>query len=65
MYPRYGKTSEWDTAAGQCILTAAGGQVVNTVTGGVLQYNTKESLLNPGFIAIGQLSFDITPFLCG
>ena len=53
IYPRLGKTSEWDTAAGQCIVEAAGG-VVMDLTGNPLRYNTKESLLNPSFLVIGD-----------
>lgn len=49
VYPRFGPTSEWDTAAAQCILEAAGG-VTTTLTGAPLRYN-KESLQNPHFIA--------------
>jgi 3'(2'), 5'-bisphosphate nucleotidase len=50
IYLRLSPTYEWDTAAGQGILTAAGGQV-RTLDGQVLTYNTKENLLNPYFIA--------------
>lgn len=53
-YPRFGPSSEWDTAAGQCIVEAAGGRVVD-LQGNVLQYNTKSSLLNPEFMAIGDV----------
>lgn len=53
VYPRFGPTSEWDTAAAQCVLEAAGG-VVLTLDGAALRYNTKESLLNPDFIALGD-----------
>ena len=53
VYPRFGPTSEWDTAAAQCVLEAAGG-VVLTLDGAALRYNTKESLLNPHFIALGD-----------
>jgi 3'(2'), 5'-bisphosphate nucleotidase len=53
VYPRFGPTSEWDTAAAQCVLEAAGG-VVLTLDGIALRYNTKESLLNPDFIALGD-----------
>jgi len=53
VYPRFGPTSEWDTAAAQCVLEAAGG-VVLTLDGKPLLYNTKESLLNPDFIALGD-----------
>ena len=51
VYCRYGPTSEWDTAAGQCILEAAGGAVVD-FEGKALQYNTKNSLNNPSFLAV-------------
>jgi 3'(2'), 5'-bisphosphate nucleotidase len=54
VYPRFGPTSEWDTAAAQCVLEAAGGAVL-TLDGKALRYNTKESLLNPDFIALGDL----------
>ncbi len=53
LYPRFGPSSEWDTAAGQCIVEAAGGKIMN-LQGDVLQYNTKSSLLNPEFIAVGD-----------
>ena len=48
IYPRLGPTMEWDTAAGQAIVEAAGG-VVNTLAGKPLAYN-KESLLNEYFV---------------
>jgi 3'(2'), 5'-bisphosphate nucleotidase len=53
LYPRFGPTSEWDTAAAQAVLEAAGGGVF-TVDGLPLRYNHKESLLNPHFIAVGD-----------
>jgi 3'(2'), 5'-bisphosphate nucleotidase len=53
VYPRFGPTSEWDTAAGQAVLEAAGGAVLR-LDGSVLSYNTKDSLLNPDFIALGD-----------
>jgi 3'(2'), 5'-bisphosphate nucleotidase len=52
-YPRFGPTSEWDTAAGQCVLEAAGGAVLG-IDGAPLRYNRKASLLNPDFLAIGD-----------
>jgi 3'(2'), 5'-bisphosphate nucleotidase len=55
LYPRFGPTSEWDTAAAQAVLEAAGGGVF-TLDGKPLRYNHKESLLNPHFIAVGDLS---------
>ncbi len=53
IYPRLGPTSEWDIGAAQAVLTAAGGQVY-TPDGQVLRYNTKDSLLNPEFLAVGD-----------
>ncbi len=49
LYPRFGPTMEWDTAAAQCIVEEAGG-VVLTWTGERLRYN-KPELLNPHFFA--------------
>ena len=57
LYIRYGLTSEWDTAAGQCVLEQAGGGVAQ-MDGAPLRYNTKESLLNPDFLAFGDRSVD-------
>lgn len=54
LYPRLGPTSEWDIAAGQAVVEAAGGQVVDLATGEALRYNTRESLLNPDFLAYGD-----------
>ena len=53
VYPRFAPTSEWDTAAGQCVLEAAGGVVI-TLDGKPLSYNGKDSLLNPDFLALGD-----------
>lgn len=53
LYPRLGPTSEWDTAAGQVILTEAGGEI-RGLSGKILSYNTQESLDNPDFLAISQ-----------
>jgi 3'(2'), 5'-bisphosphate nucleotidase len=62
IYPRLGLTGEWDTASGQCILEAAGG-VLCDLEGESLKYNTKSSLFNPGFLAIG--SNKLNDFFCG
>ena len=51
-YPRFGKTGEWDTAAGQCILEEAGGALTD-FSGEPLRYNTGHSLINPPFVACG------------
>ena len=56
-YPRFGKTCEWDTAAGQCLLEEAGGSLTD-LSGNPLRYNTKESLLNPFFMACGPAAPD-------
>lgn len=54
VYPRFGPTMEWDTAAGQAVLEAAGGKVL-TASGEPLRYGKAESgLRNPGFIAWGR-----------
>jgi len=53
IYPRFGPTSEWDTAAGQAILQAAGGVVVD-LDGKPLRYNQRTSLINGDFIALGD-----------
>ncbi len=51
VYPRFGPTSEWDTAAGQAILEAAGGCVLTT-DGQPLRYGKRdEGFKNPAFIA--------------
>ncbi len=50
IYPRFAPCSEWDTAAGQALLEAAGGSVLN-LDGQPLRYNQRDSLLNPFFIA--------------
>jgi len=57
VYIRYGLTSEWDTAAGQCVLEQAGGGVTD-LAGRPLRYNTKDSLLNPDFMAFGDSAVD-------
>ncbi|MBW1974661.1 MAG: 3'(2'),5'-bisphosphate nucleotidase CysQ [Deltaproteobacteria bacterium] len=49
-YLRFGPTWEWDTAAGQAVVEAAGGAVIN-VTGSPLEYN-KETLKNGPFIVV-------------
>lgn len=57
IYPRLGPTSEWDTAAAQCIVENAGGVLVE-LNMQPMRYNTKDSLLNPHFLVIGDTSFD-------
>jgi 3'(2'), 5'-bisphosphate nucleotidase len=50
LYPRFGPTSEWDTAAGQALLEAAGGHVTR-LDGHRLRYNCRESVINGDFVA--------------
>ena len=52
LYPRFGPTMEWDTAAGHAVLVAAGGSVA-TLDGAPLIYG-KAGLRNPHFIARGR-----------
>jgi 3'(2'), 5'-bisphosphate nucleotidase len=53
-YPRFGPTKEWDTAAGQAILAAAGGHVI-AADGLPLRYGKAQSdYLNPHFVAWGR-----------
>jgi 3'(2'), 5'-bisphosphate nucleotidase len=53
IYPRFGRTMEWDTAAGQAVLTAAGGLVTDE-HGRALGYG-KPGFENPPFIAWGGM----------
>lgn len=53
IYPRFGPTSEWDTAAGHAILKAAGGNIIDTINRSEIMYN-KENILNPDFFAVGS-----------
>ena len=55
VYPRFGPTSEWDTAAGQAVLEAAGGAVFDP-RGRPLTYNQRDTILNGDFIALGDPS---------
>lgn len=52
VYPRFGRTGEWDTAAGQAIVEAAGGSM-ETPDGKPFLYG-KENFLNDDFIAWGR-----------
>lgn len=53
IYPRTGRTWEWDTAAGHAILSAAGGRVTDA-EGAELLYG-KPNFLNPAFVACGLI----------
>jgi len=53
VYPRFSPTNQWDTAAGQCIVEAAGGMVCN-VYGEPLRYGLDKPALNSYFLAYGS-----------
>jgi len=55
LYPRLGLTSEWDTAASQAVVEAAGGYVLRMPEMVPLRCNENESsLLNPHFLVCGD-----------
>ena len=49
IYPRFGPTSEWDTAAGEAIARFAGGSIVDFENNNII-YNKGENLINPYFL---------------
>ena len=55
VYPRFGPTNEWDTAAGQCVLEGAGGALFDP-QGRPFRYNQRERVLNGDFVALGDVS---------
>ena len=59
LYPRLGRTMEWDTAAGHAVLKGAGGEVVRFDTHEPLQYG-KDGYANPFFIAYAP-AVDLKP----
>ncbi|QWF15935.1 3'(2'),5'-bisphosphate nucleotidase CysQ [Lysobacter capsici] len=64
LYPRFGPTSEWDTAAGQAVLEAAGGAVFDP-QGRPFRYNQRRSILNGDFIALGDAGLPWREWLDG
>ncbi|WP_245572958.1 3'(2'),5'-bisphosphate nucleotidase CysQ [Lichenihabitans psoromatis] len=54
LYPRFGPTMEWDTAAGDAVLRAAGGVVLSLAGGPLLYGKTGEDYRNGGFVAWGD-----------
>ncbi len=56
VYPRFGPTSEWDTAAAHCVVQIAGGRIT-AMDKAPLWYN-KRSLLNPWFLVSGAGDYD-------
>ena len=63
-YPRRGPCSEWDIAAGEAVLLAAGGQL-QTFEGAPLRYTKLESDLNPDFWAVGDPTGPLAALLRG
>ncbi len=57
IYPRFGPTYEWDTAAAQCVVEEAGGKVTDMELR-PLRYNLRDSLLNPNFLVFGDPAYD-------
>lgn len=53
LYPAFGPTSEWDTAASQCLIEEAGGALTDRQLN-PLRYNRSASVENPSFIAVGD-----------
>jgi 3'(2'), 5'-bisphosphate nucleotidase len=53
IYPRFGPTMEWDTAAGHCVVEQSGGKVVDMEKKATLDYNKKD-LHNPYFVCIAK-----------
>ena len=53
VYPRFGPTCFWDTAAAQCVVEEAGGSVLD-LNGFSLTYHLNKPYLNPSFIAFGD-----------
>lgn len=53
IYPRFGPTSQWDTAAAQAVLEVAGGAVTD-LQGKPLRYGLDRPILNPEFVALGN-----------
>lgn len=56
IYPRHGRTMEWDTAAGHAVLAAAGGTVTRFDGTALVYGKTGESFANPFFVARGKVS---------
>ncbi|HDZ56483.1 MAG TPA: 3'(2'),5'-bisphosphate nucleotidase [Pseudomonas xinjiangensis] len=54
LYPRFGPTSQWDTAAAQAVVEGAGGLVIG-LDGQRFSYPPRETWLNPFFIALGNM----------
>jgi 3'(2'), 5'-bisphosphate nucleotidase len=56
-FMRLGITGEWDTGASQCIVSEAGGRIVDKDFA-PMSYNERESLENPNFMVLGDQAVD-------
>lgn len=61
-YPRFSPCSEWDVAAGDALVTAAGGAVLG-LDGNPVLYNSRDTLLAKPFLAVGDRDADVWPQL--
>lgn len=60
LYPRFGRTMEWDTAAGHAVILAAGGRVL-TLDGAPLDYGKlARGYDNPNFVVLGDPAFTLS-----
>jgi 3'(2'), 5'-bisphosphate nucleotidase len=62
LYPRFGPTCQWDTAAGQAVLEGAGGAVL-AGNGQALRYGLELPNLNPHFVALADPDFPYPSFV--
>ncbi|MBL8260423.1 MAG: 3'(2'),5'-bisphosphate nucleotidase CysQ [Candidatus Competibacteraceae bacterium] len=62
LYPRFGPTGEWDTAAAQVIVEQAGGHITDMQLR-PLRYNARPILINPDFFAFGDATRDWSRYL--
>lgn len=62
LYPRFGPTGEWDTAAAQIIVEEAGGYLTDTQFR-PLRYNARPILINPDFFAFGDVTRDWSRYM--
>jgi 3'(2'), 5'-bisphosphate nucleotidase len=60
LYPRFGPTSEWDTAAGQAVLEAAGGVVLDLEGRPLTCGHPKQNFINPPFVAAASRELALT-----
>jgi len=62
LYPRFGPTGEWDTAAAQVIVEQAGGYMTDMQLR-PLRYNARPVLVNPDFFVFGDVTRDWPHYL--